>query len=88
MTVVRPPGHDTASAVCCGRGDLGGGDEFGYILLGVAGSFLGSWLTYQFGYPNSNGGFELIPFIVGVVVAVILIAIYLAATGRRNQLRR
>jgi uncharacterized membrane protein YeaQ/YmgE (transglycosylase-associated protein family) len=37
--------------------------------------FIGTWLTYQLGYSNSNGGFEFIPFIVGVVVAIILIAL-------------
>ena len=26
------------------------------ILLGIVGAFLGSWLTAQFGYQNSNGG--------------------------------
>ena len=55
------------------------------IVLGVVGSFLGSWITYQVGYSNSNGGFAIIPFLVGVVVAVVLIAIYLAITGRRDQ---
>ena len=58
------------------------------ILLGVVGSFLGSWISYQVGYANSNGGFAIIPFIVGIVVAVILIAIYLAVTGRRDQVHR
>ena len=33
---------------------------------------------------DANGGFEFIPFIVGVVVAIILIAIYLAVTGKRG----
>ncbi len=54
------------------------------ILLGIVGSFLGSWITAQFGYHNANGGFAILPFIVGVVVAVILIAIYVAMTGRRD----
>ena len=58
------------------------------ILLGVVGSFLGSWITYQLGYSNANGGFAIIPFLVGVVLAVILIAIYLAVTGRRRQVHR
>ncbi|CAM2942272.1 GlsB/YeaQ/YmgE family stress response membrane protein [Skermania piniformis] len=53
------------------------------IVLGVAGSFLGSWLTYQFGYTNSNGGFEVIPFVVGVIIAIGLISAYLAISGRR-----
>jgi uncharacterized membrane protein YeaQ/YmgE (transglycosylase-associated protein family) len=53
------------------------------ILLGVVGSFLGSWLCYNaFGYSNSNGGWQVIPFIVGVIVAAILIALYLAITRR------
>ncbi|MDV3130396.1 GlsB/YeaQ/YmgE family stress response membrane protein [Mycobacterium sp. 21AC1] len=58
------------------------------IVLGVIGSLLGSWLTYQFGYSNANGGWQVIPFLVGIVVAIILIAIYLALTGRRDQVHR
>lgn len=55
------------------------------ILLGIVGSFLGSWITTQFGYHNANGGFAILPFVVGIVVAAILIAIYLAITGRRDR---
>lgn len=54
------------------------------ILLGIVGSFLGSWITAQFGYHNANGGFAILPFIVGVIVAVVLIGIYVAVTGRRG----
>jgi len=54
------------------------------IVLGVLGSLIGSWVTYQVGYSNSNGGWAVIPFLVGVVVAIVLIAIYLAVTGRRG----
>lgn len=54
------------------------------VLLGVVGSFLGSWLTAQFGYQNADGGFAILPFLVGVVAAVILIGIYVAMTGRRD----
>jgi uncharacterized membrane protein YeaQ/YmgE (transglycosylase-associated protein family) len=54
------------------------------ILLGAVGSFIGSWLTYNMGYANANGGFQIIPFLVGIVVAIILIAIYLGVTGRRG----
>ncbi len=54
------------------------------IVLGALGSLIGSWLTYQFGYHNSNGGWEVIPFLVGIVVAIVLIAIYVAVTGRRG----
>jgi uncharacterized membrane protein YeaQ/YmgE (transglycosylase-associated protein family) len=58
------------------------------VLLGAAGSFIGTWLTYKVGYSNSNGGFEIIPFLVGIIVAVVLIAVYLGVTGRRGQIRR
>ena len=54
------------------------------VLLGAAGSLLGSWLTYQLGYANSNGGFAMIPFLVGVAVAVILIGLYVAVAGRKG----
>ncbi|MBY0291041.1 MAG: GlsB/YeaQ/YmgE family stress response membrane protein [Mycobacteriaceae bacterium] len=54
------------------------------IVLGALGSFIGSWLTYQFGYQNSNGGWEVIPFLVGVIVAIVLIAIYVGVTGKRG----
>ncbi len=57
------------------------------IALGAVGAFLGSWLTYNLGYTNSNGGWAVIPFLVGIIVAVILIAIYLGVTGRRSQIR-
>lgn len=58
------------------------------IVLGVLGSFIGAWVTYQFGYQNENGGFEIVPFLVGVVVAIILISIYVAITGRRGTTAR
>ncbi|AMO58957.1 transglycosylase associated protein [Mycolicibacterium phlei] len=54
------------------------------IVLGALGSLIGSWLIYQFGYSNSNGGFEIIPFLVGIVVAIVLIAIYIAVTGKKT----
>jgi uncharacterized membrane protein YeaQ/YmgE (transglycosylase-associated protein family) len=54
------------------------------IVLGALGSLIGSWVTYQVGYSNSNGGFAIIPFLVGVVVAIVLIALYVGITGRRG----
>jgi uncharacterized membrane protein YeaQ/YmgE (transglycosylase-associated protein family) len=57
------------------------------IVLGVLGSLIGSWLVYQIGYNNSNGGFEIIPFIAGIVVAAILIMIYSSVTGRKTSTR-
>lgn len=54
------------------------------IALGALGSFVGTWLTYQLGYQNGNGGWEVIPFLVGIILAIILIAIYVGITGRRG----
>jgi uncharacterized membrane protein YeaQ/YmgE (transglycosylase-associated protein family) len=54
------------------------------VALGALGSFIGSWLTYQLGYSNSNGGWQVIPFLVGIIVAIILIAIYVGVTGKRG----
>lgn len=53
-------------------------------LLGMIGSFLGSWITYQLGYANANGGFAIVPFLAGVVIAVVLIALYVGMTGGRR----
>ena len=58
------------------------------VALGALGSFLGSWVTYQLGYSNENGGFEIIPFLVGIIIAIVLIAIYLGVTGRRSTAAR
>jgi uncharacterized membrane protein YeaQ/YmgE (transglycosylase-associated protein family) len=53
------------------------------VILGALGAFLGSWVSYKLGYSNQNGGFKIIPFLVGTVFASILIGIYLGVTGRR-----
>lgn len=57
------------------------------IVLGILGSLIGSWITYKLGYDNSNGGWEIIPFVVGIVVAIILIGIYVSVTGRKQVAR-
>jgi uncharacterized membrane protein YeaQ/YmgE (transglycosylase-associated protein family) len=57
------------------------------VLLGAVGSFLGTWVAYKLGYSNQNGGFKVIPFLVGIVFAVILIAGYLGITGKRQTTR-
>ncbi|HPZ94947.1 MAG: GlsB/YeaQ/YmgE family stress response membrane protein [Mycobacterium sp.] len=54
------------------------------VALGVVGAFLGSWVTAQFGYHNANGGFAILPFVVGVAAAAALIALYLGISGRRG----
>ena len=58
------------------------------VLLGAIGSFLGTWIAYKLGYSNQNGGFKIVPFLLGVVVAVVLIAGYLGIVGRRGATRR
>ncbi|BBU20541.1 GlsB/YeaQ/YmgE family stress response membrane protein [Mycobacterium xenopi] len=58
------------------------------VLLGAVGGLIGSAVAGAFGYQNANGGIAWIPFIIGVVVAVILIAIYQAVTGRRARTLR
>ena len=58
------------------------------VLLGAIGSFLGTWVAYNLGYSNQNGGFKIIPFLVGIIFAVLLIAGYLGITGRRGTRTR
>ena len=58
------------------------------VILGAIGSFLGTWVSYKLGYSNQNGGFKIIPFLVGIIFAVILIAGYLGITGRRSTRTR
>lgn len=53
------------------------------IILGVLGSLIGSWVVYQLGYNNANGGFEIIPFLAGIVVAAVLIVAYGSMRGNR-----
>lgn len=54
------------------------------ILLGIVGGLLGSWITNTVGHYQNNGGIAWIPFLVGVVVAIVLIAIYVGITGRKG----
>ena len=58
------------------------------IVLGAIGSFLGTWVSYKLGYSNQNGGFKIVPFLVGVIFAVVLIAGYLGISGRRGARTR
>jgi uncharacterized membrane protein YeaQ/YmgE (transglycosylase-associated protein family) len=58
------------------------------ILLGAIGSFVGSWVTYRLISTANQGKFELTAFLVGIIVAVILIAIYVGLTGRRSTRSR
>ena len=58
------------------------------VILGAIGAFLGTWVSYKLGYSNQNGGFKIIPFLVGIIFAVLLIAGYLGITGRRGTRTR
>jgi uncharacterized membrane protein YeaQ/YmgE (transglycosylase-associated protein family) len=58
------------------------------ILLGAIGSFIGSWVTYRLVSTSNQGKFELTAFLVGIIVAVVLIAIYVGITGRRGTRTR
>ena len=55
------------------------------VLVGAIGGLIGSAVASAFGYHNANGGVAWIPFFVGVVAAVILIALYEAVTGRGTR---
>lgn len=55
------------------------------VLLGAIGSFVGAWLSYRLTLGDSTGKFEVIPFLIGIIVAIILIAGYLGITGKRNS---
>ena len=65
----------------------GGYGLLGDMAVGVVGALIGGFITGPlFGMDVS--GFNLTSLIVAVVGAIILIAIYLAVTGRRSQVHR
>lgn len=57
------------------------------IVLGILGGLAGSAITSAFGYSNAKG-IAWIPFFVGIIVAIVLIAIYVAVTGRGAKTSR
>lgn len=54
------------------------------IILGALGAGIGGWLVKLFGYANANGGVQWIQWIVSIIVAMILIGIYMGATGKKK----
>ena len=54
------------------------------VLIGALGGLIGSVMASQFGYHNANGGVAWIPFFIGVVAAIALIAVYESVMGRRT----
>ena len=55
------------------------------VVLGALGGLIGSWAANKFGYHNANGGIAWIPLLVGIGVAVVLIAIWETVRGRRTR---
>ncbi|WP_109472196.1 GlsB/YeaQ/YmgE family stress response membrane protein [Ornithinimicrobium cavernae] len=57
------------------------------ILLGAVGALLGSWLYTLMSGNENTGGVDWIAFALGVVVAIVLVLIYGAVTGRDTNKR-
>ncbi len=55
------------------------------VLIGAVGGLIGSAVAGEFGYRNANGGIAWIPLIIGIVVAIVLIAIYEGVRARRTR---
>jgi uncharacterized membrane protein YeaQ/YmgE (transglycosylase-associated protein family) len=53
------------------------------VLLGAVGALLGSWISNAL-FATGDKMFSPIPFIIGLVVAIILIGSYVAIAGRRG----
>jgi len=53
------------------------------ILLGIVGVIIGYYLAAALGV-DATSGIDWIRWIISIIVAVVLIAIYGAVTGRRN----
>ena len=56
------------------------------IVLGAVGALLGSWISNEL-FGTGDKIFSPIPFLIGLVVAIVLIAIYVGITGRRATSR-
>lgn len=54
------------------------------VLLGAVGALLGSWISNEM-FGTGDKMFSPIPLIIGLVVAIVLIGIYVAITGRRGS---
>jgi uncharacterized membrane protein YeaQ/YmgE (transglycosylase-associated protein family) len=70
-----------ARLVMPGKQDIG---MIATVAVGALGGVIGSAVASQFGYHNANGGIAWIPLLIGVVVAIVLIAIYESVFGRRT----
>jgi uncharacterized membrane protein YeaQ/YmgE (transglycosylase-associated protein family) len=70
-----------ARLVMPGKQDIG---MLATVLVGAVGGLIGSAVASQFGYHNANGGVAWIPLLIGVAVAIALIAVYESVMGRRT----
>jgi uncharacterized membrane protein YeaQ/YmgE (transglycosylase-associated protein family) len=53
------------------------------IILGILGVLIGYYLAAALGVESTNG-IDWLRWIISIIVAIVLIAIYGAVTGRRN----
>lgn len=58
------------------------------ILLGAVGSLAGSWIYAAASGNTDTKGIDWIAFFIGVVVAIVLVLIYGAVTGKDNTHKR
>lgn len=58
------------------------------ILLGAVGALAGSWLFQLISNKSDTKGIDWIAFLLGIVVAVVLVLIYGAVTGRSTTTDR
>lgn len=55
------------------------------VILGIIGGLIGSWVWHSVFNKGNTPGVDWIALVIGVIVAVILIAIYMSLTGRRRD---
>lgn len=58
------------------------------MVLGIVGALLGGWLSSALGFGGREGFFDLKTWIVALIGAVVLLAIYRAVAGRRHSVSR
>lgn len=58
------------------------------ILLGAVGSLAGSWLYTLISGNETTSGIDWIAFFLGVVVAIVLVLVYGAVTGKDDTHKR
>jgi uncharacterized membrane protein YeaQ/YmgE (transglycosylase-associated protein family) len=56
------------------------------VALGAVGALLGAWISNAL-FETGDKIFSPIPFLIGLVVAIVLIAIYVGISGRRGATR-